>query len=105
MSFNPFLWVLQGMGIDHLLKTLCAYLKQDVEPFAGQAENRTNAAKRMQFWLMLANKLAVACPEACSTGWDALLKWHVYARHRLNRLVAAFLVQALQLLQTTNCGL
>lgn len=73
------------MGVGHLLKMLCSYLSQDVEALAARED--PNVPKRMQFWLGIVNKLAVACPEASSTAWEALLKWQVQARQRLARWV------------------
>lgn len=74
-----------GMGVGHLLRMLCGFLKDDMEVLVGQPSDAAATAKRMQFWLMLVNKLAVACPEAASTGWEALLKWLVQAHRRLGR--------------------
>lgn len=73
------------MGVSHLLKLLCGFLRQDVDLLAGQQDS--NVPRRMQFWLGMINKLAVACPEASSTAWEALLKWQVAARQRLGRWV------------------
>lgn len=84
-TFSPH--VDAGLGVGHLLKLLCGFLKQDMNAFSQRAESAVTVSKRIQFWLMLVNKLAVACPEACSAGWEVLLKWHVSARWTLSRWV------------------
>lgn len=78
-----------GMGVDHLCHILSGFLRQDMEALVSceQPSGRASTVKRLHFWLMLVNKLAVGCPEASTTGWDTLLKWHVHARHKLRRLV------------------